>query len=271
MASLQERAEEAGMEMSWHSMGKILSIVCLLFISTGAFGAELSIPYKKWDRPEVLYFVDKPSCPKLVLDQFPSILEEPSRFIKFLDGGMRRTIGYDGMPTIFCDKESTRLGSSSLVAIPDNIVVTEYNVLSETRQPVVLATTRVYSSLSGSIIDADIWIDTDYIHESNIKFVLRHELGHLLGLPHSENEDALMYWKPTRETWHITDYATLSLAYNCVSQLDSEMNEYVLHSYGKDWLYIIKFFNGAYFTVEDYGILTDADLKNSGCRTLIRR
>lgn len=245
--------------------------ILLSFLLSANSYAELIIPDKHWGRQEVLYFIDKPSCPQIVMDQFPGVFEGADRFIRFLEGGIRRTIGYDEMPTIFCDPDDTRLGTSDLSHLPDGIQVTEYDIKSEVNNAVTLASARVYSSYSGAIMDADIWIDSDFIHESNINYVLKHEIGHLLGLPHSNDPDALMYWKPTARTWNITDYAMFSMAYTCTSQLDDRMNEFVVHRYGRDWLYIIKAFNGRFFNVQDYGILTDTEMNESnGCRHLIR-
>jgi hypothetical protein len=96
------------------------------------------------------------------------------------------------------------------------------------------------------IIDFDIWLNTEVITPENIDKILKHEVLHGLGISHSNNPDALMYFKPTRSKMHADDLAALSILYEIFEDsVDGDFNLFVHKlSLGGERYYGILLFGG---------------------------
>ena len=163
------------------------------------------------------------SCPAYILPAIEKAFESVSP-VMFKNSGIKKSVGFDYKVTFYCADTPYK----NQQKIPLTVELEETNF--ETEEQTIGATTRRYwlpDTLQ--IIDFDIWLNLSVINSSNINKILSHEILHGLGLRHSANPEALMYFVPSQSEMHADDLAAVSLLYGvCEDSVDEQFN-YFMH------------------------------------------
>jgi hypothetical protein len=174
----------------------------------------------KWKQSIRYYYME--GCPAYVLPAFEAAFNTVSP-IPFQNTGVRFSVGFDHKVTLYCADSP----NDSLQQIPSNIESADTHFSTE-EQTIGATTRRYWNKTSLEIVDFDIWLNTKVITPENIDKILKHEVLHGLGISHSNNPDALMYFKPTRSKMHADDLAALSILYEiCEDSVDDDFNLFV--------------------------------------------
>lgn len=162
-------------------------------------------------------------CPAYVLPSIEKAFESVSP-IAFKNTGIQDSVGFDYKVTFYCADSPHQ----NLQKLPTTVESEETNFATE--ENTIGATTKRYWLLDTlKIIDFDIWLNLAVIDSGNIDKILNHEILHGLGIRHSENPEALMYFLPRRSDMHADDLAAISLLYEiCEDSVDEEFN-YFMH------------------------------------------
>lgn len=85
-----------------------------------------------------------------------------------------------------------------------------------------------YKESNNEIVECDVWLNTDELTEGNVEKFVRHELAHCLGLRHSNEYSAVMYYAPLLPYYHVDDWAGLKRLYHdCTPVIDKYLNLYI--------------------------------------------
>lgn len=163
-------------------------------------------------------------CPAFVLPAIENAFASVSP-VAYLNTGRQESVGFDYKVTFYCSDSPVR----DLQNIPSTIAWHESKfAISE---HTIGATTRRYWIIdTQKIVDFDIWLNSEVIDKENIDKILNHEILHGLGIRHSDNPEALMYFLPQTESMHADDLAAISLLYEiCEDSVDGEYN-YFMHN-----------------------------------------
>lgn len=197
----------------------VIAFWALLANGPAALGFEFT--GERWRENISYHYIE--GCPSYVLPAIEKAFGAVSP-VAFNNTGRRDSVGFDYKVTFYC-AESPIL---DLQVIPATIAWHESNfAVSENT---IGATTRRYWIIdSQKIVDFDIWLNSSVINTENIDKILNHEILHGLGIRHSDNPDALMYFLPNSETMHADDLAAINLLYEiCEDSLDADYN-YFMH------------------------------------------
>lgn len=201
---------------------KIFSLVVYtlaVVIQQNSYGFEFT--GEKWRENIRFHYME--GCPAYVLPSIEKAFESVSP-VAFQNTGVRYSVGFDYKVTFYCADEPRQ----NLQTIPSNIQSAETNFAID-EQTVGATTRRYWIQDSLKIIDFDVWLNPSVIDSSNIDKILKHEILHGLGIRHSENPEALMYFAPRRSQMHADDLAAISLLYEiCEDSVDEEFN-YFMH------------------------------------------
>lgn len=175
---------------------------------------------EKWQQNIHYYYLD--GCPAFVLPAFEAAFKTVSP-VPFQNTGVRFSVGFDHKVTLYCADAP----KDALQEIPSNIQSVDTHFATE-EQTIGATTRRYWIKDSMKIIDFDIWLNLGVITPENIDKILKHEVLHGLGISHSNNPDALMYFKPTRSKMHADDLAAINLLYEiCEDRVDDDFNLFV--------------------------------------------
>ncbi|MFK7863340.1 MAG: matrixin family metalloprotease [Pseudohongiellaceae bacterium] len=172
---------------------------------------------ERWREKISYHYMD--GCPSFVLPAIEKAFNSVSP-VDFDITGRRDSVGFDYKVTFYCADQPVR----DLQVIPSTIAWHESKfALSENT---IGATTRRYWIIdSQKIIDFDIWLNSSVIDLENIDKILNHEILHGLGIRHSDNPDALMYFLPKTKSMHADDLAAINLLYEiCKDNVDEKYN-----------------------------------------------
>jgi hypothetical protein len=162
-------------------------------------------------------------CPAYVLPAIEKAFGLVSP-VSFKNTGIRESVGFDYKVTFYCADTPQQ----NLQKIPATVELEETDFATE-EHTIGATTKRYWLHDTLQIIDFDIWLNLSVINSSNIDKILSHEILHGLGLRHSENPKALMYFVPSRSDMHADDLAAISLLYEiCEDSVDEQFN-YFMH------------------------------------------
>lgn len=149
----------------------------------------------RWHQERVTFYLNLESIPSylersrvlyIVQQSFATWSKVPSSFLQFEFGG------------------STTQRTQYDRTAEDNVNTVHFETEKWDDDPDVLALTKtIYEPKTGEIHDADIrinavnfhWTTSDSDVENDLQNMLTHEVGHVLGLEHSEHQEATMYAK----------------------------------------------------------------------------
>ena len=201
----------------------ILALIIVMLIGFGIFqkvyGYELPDQFRKWNISTVNVYYKTDGCNILTL----GLIHRASRKWGVLQTDDRGTttlpIGYDQRVTLYC----AEVDPMEIVRLPPGVSMqTDY--LTDSQNNFVVASARSYW-LGSSIVDCDIRLHPIFVNNSNVESVVAHEWGHCLGIDHSNNWDATMYYAaPSRATLHADDLLAACELYKVCKLMDSEGN-----------------------------------------------
>lgn len=172
---------------------------------------------------ESIQYHNKEGCPDYVLTAIDEAFQSVSP-MAFKNKGQHDSLGFDYKVTFYCAYSPYQY----LENLPATVALEETNFTTE-EQTIGATTKRYWLIDSLKIIDFDIWLNLSVINPSNISKILSHEILHGLGIRHSDNPDALMYFLPQRSGMHADDLAAISLLYEiCEDSIDEDFN-YFMH------------------------------------------
>lgn len=203
---------------------------------------------ERWREKISYHYIE--GCPPYVLSAIETAFSVVSP-VAYGNTGKRNSVGFDYKVTFYCADSPVR----DQQVIPSTIAWHESNfAVSENT---IGATTRRYWIIdSQKIVDFDIWLNSSVINKENIHKILNHEILHGLGIRHSDNPDALMYFLPKGDTMHADDLAAISLLYEiCEDSVDADYN-YFMHRVPVD--------GSSYYGILPYGGVWPTDVHTVG-------
>ena len=196
----------------------LLVSALILLLPMISHGFEFS--GEKWKQKIRYYYME--GCPAYVLPAFDAAFKTVSP-VPFENTGVRFSVGFDHKVTLYCADSP----KDALQYIPSNIESMDTHFSTEI-QSIGATTRRYWIKDSMEIIDFDIWLNPKVITPENIDKILKHEVLHGLGISHSNNSDALMYFKPSRSNLHADDLAALNVLYEtCEDAIDDDFNLFI--------------------------------------------
>ena len=157
--------------------------------------------------------VDK-GCPVYVKTSVQEMLDKHAPVTNNYYGRSYTTPSFgDKQNVIYCgvtDVQSEQL-TTPLPAYVD-YEVTE--LVSREENAVAGRARRSWYASSLEMIECDVWLSTLFIDEENInKFTLHEVVGHCMGLTHSNDTNAVMYYAPSATQWAADDFAGITELY----------------------------------------------------------
>jgi len=221
----------------WKKPLMALIIVMLIGLVIGVFqksyGYELPEKFRKWNLGTVNVYYKTDGCNIRTL----GLIHRASRKWDVIETDDRGTttlpIGYDQRVTLYCAETDP----VELVRLPPGVSMqTDY--LTDSQNGLVLASARSYW-LGSSIVDCDIRLHPYFVTNSNVESVVAHEWGHCLGIDHSNNWDATMFYAPPiRSTLHADDLLAACELYQVCKLMDAEGNLAIRPiEYNNEWWY----------------------------------
>jgi hypothetical protein len=195
-----------------------LMLALTILVPRLSYGFEFN--GEKWQDKIRYYYLE--GCPAYVLPALDAALKTVSP-VAFQNTGIRFSVGFDHKVTLYCADSPV----NALQQIPSNIASEETHFGTE-EQTIGASTRRYWLKDSMKIIDFDIWLNIAVISPENINKILKHEVLHGLGIGHSKNPDALMYFRPKRSDMHADDLAAINLLYKiCEDRMDEDFNIFI--------------------------------------------
>lgn len=210
-------------------------LAVLMWLPGHLQAAELDTRNRHW--PGQVYYYVGTDCPKdFAYDIIDQVAQEAAEFsVPMTNVGTWNSLARDSRNTHNCSPENPM--DEEALSVYDPEIGEEYSyVYADDTENLAIATTRTrFYRESGVIIEFDIWYDSDWSQEEWMFYRLaRHELGHGLGLSHSEFEGTLMYPTATINYWDIETIARLALTYGrCETRVDEMFNLWIPAVEGK--------------------------------------
>ena len=182
------------------------ALVALLTVSQ-AFGQDL-----KW--LEDVDYYHGPGCPEAFLERFDYLAGTLAPWsTDFNYVGNTRSFGEDGRTAVFCSDNQEDVFASQALKLPGLQGEDSENFGADN---LIFGTTRwLFWIDSQEIYEADIWFHVDAIESESWDLMIYHELGHLLGLPHrDEDELSIMNPAPYLDEYSAEDIGRLVDLYN---------------------------------------------------------
>ena len=182
------------------SAGRILVPFVVLLVLGLVSSTHAKADGLAWEGP--IEYYHGPGCPEELYALYDEIaLELSAWLIEFKYMGKTESLGKDGLTSISCshNAEETLRGSS----VPYVELEARFGLTRRTRR-------------DGRIVEADTWLDLRKLDHPNTSWrtKLIHEIGHVLGMGHSEGESAsAMNSKPRVERFSIIDRFRLQRKY----------------------------------------------------------
>lgn len=154
-------------------------------------------------------------CPKYVKESALSVYDEieanveaiETRYVTHWSQSPRQ----DERTTIYCGDTDVQDGNS--IKLPWWLEMREGRLLSDDGTTVVGRARWYYKPSDNEIVECDVWLNSSELTESTVDKYVRHEIGHCLGLQHSEEAVAVMYFAAILPYYHVDDWAGLKRLY----------------------------------------------------------
>lgn len=191
-----------------------LVIAAMLFISPLAQAAEFD--GDRWST-SFNYFVDR-DCPDYVAPAVKEALEKHSPVVYHYFGKSSMTPSNDSQNLIYCG--ATDVQSGMIQTIPFHLELKEEKVVNSGNAAAGRARWYVIKK-QDRIVECDVWLSSIWMNEGNVdKYVLHEVTGHCMGLRHLPNPNAVMYFAPYRNDFHVDDFAELADLYDTCPDKD---------------------------------------------------
>ena len=203
----------------------------LLSVSTKTSASEYDGEH--W-QSTFMWYVDA-SCPSYVKPAVEEALEKHSPVESLFLGVWSRGVSQDSSNVIYCgysDVQEMQLQQP----LPYGL---EYAVAEATAG----RAKWYFFRESQKIVECDVWFGTASLTEENVELYVLHEvLGHCMGLQHSNDRDAVMYFAPNATGFHVDDYAGLTELYRLCRDkdyIDTLGNKYIARLDVEDLLAVL--------------------------------
>jgi hypothetical protein len=154
-------------------------------------------------------------CPSYVKDSAMMIFDELTENVEDIEtnhlGKWNLTPSKDQRTTIYCGTSDVQ--QTQIERLPWGIEMRVSQVLTEDQDTVAGTAYWYYKSSNNEIVECDVWLNTDSLTVSNADKFVRHELGHCLGMKHSDVVSSVMYYAPVLPHYHVDDWAGLKRLY----------------------------------------------------------
>lgn len=152
-----------------------------------------------------LWYVDA-SCPAFVKNSVEEQLAKHSPVATQYVTVWNRGISQDSANVIYCGYSDVQ---ETQVQLP-----LPYGLTSSVSETVAGRARWYHLTATQEIVECDVWLSSMYTNEDTVdRYVLHEVLGHCMGLRHSSEKDAVMYYAPRATSFHIDDYAGLTELY----------------------------------------------------------
>ena len=196
----------------------LLAILTLGFLFWSvAFAYELPDRFRKFTSPSIDVYYQSSSC-SISTSGLWKRASEKWGVVETVNRGELNNVSYDGRPTIYC----ATVDPNAIVSLPPGVELTISYLMSEDNN-LVMASAHQYWK-SGAMVDCDIRLHPVFVNDDNVDTSVLHEAGHCLGIAHSDNPDATMYFAAPDDTLHADDLLAICELYNTCVQWDEDFN-----------------------------------------------
>lgn len=172
------------------------------------------------------WYIDA-SCPALVKTAVEEALDRYSPVDTQFVGIWSKGISQDSASVIYCGDSDVQQAQLQ-APLPYGLASSVADALDA---PYIVAgrAYRYYYTETQEMAECDVWLNSVIINEQLLDVLVLHELGHCMGLLHSSEENAVMYYVPTAKSFHIDDYAGLTELYSMCR--DKNFTDYMGNMY----------------------------------------
>ena len=196
----------------------VIAILILSFIAAFVFdsdGYELPDRFRKWNVEAIEVYYNTDGCPFDTTGLWTRAAYKWG-VLDVVEMG-HNSIGYDNRPTLYCAE------NAALQNVPSDVEV-RIDYVRSSQDNLILATAHSYW-ISEAMVDCDIRLHPAFVYEENIEEAMLHEFGHCLGIAHSQDREAIMYYAIRKGAYlHADDHLAICEIYGVCRLIDSNLN-----------------------------------------------
>ena len=180
-----------------------------------------------------IWYVDI-SCPTYVKPTVEAVLEKHSPVAHLFISTWSLGVSQDSSNVIYCGYSDVQ--EMQLQQLP-------YRLEAATSETTAGRARWYFYREQQKIVECDVWFSSGSLTEETVELYVLHEVvGHCMGLQHSIDRDAVMYFAPTATGFRVDDYAGLTELYRLCREkdyIDTLGNKYIARMDVEDLLAVL--------------------------------